>query len=152
MSQVATIRRLLLDGHSLTQRNALLDYGIMALPRRIADLKETGFPISTVMMHNKTTGQRFARYTMAKKFESFAGLQDGEVYAIADLFAHPFNAIFEVKNGTRLRIERIYGFGQRRQAQVMMRTPEGDLQMRQVFNESRLINGDFTLVRVRGSL
>lgn len=53
-------------GHTITQRSALLDYGIMSLPRRITDLKEKGFNIVSVMEHNKLTGQRYARYSLAK--------------------------------------------------------------------------------------
>lgn len=51
-------------GHTITQRSALMDYGIMALPRRIADLKEMGYRIESVMEHNKLTGQRYARYSL----------------------------------------------------------------------------------------
>lgn len=51
-------------GHSITQRSALMDFGVMALPRRIADLKERGYDIVSVMEHNKLTGQRYARYSL----------------------------------------------------------------------------------------
>lgn len=49
---------------SLTQRSALIDLGVMALPRRIADLKEAGFDVVSVREKNKITGQRFARYEL----------------------------------------------------------------------------------------
>lgn len=60
--QCALILNHLRKGHSITQRSALMDFGVMALPRRIADLKERGFNIQTVMEQNKLTGQRYARY------------------------------------------------------------------------------------------
>lgn len=51
-------------GHSITQRSALMDFGVMALPRRIKDLREAGHQIESVMEHNKLTGQRYARYSL----------------------------------------------------------------------------------------
>lgn len=51
-------------GRSITQRSALIDFGIAALPRRIADLKAAGYEIVSVMESNKLTGQRYARYSM----------------------------------------------------------------------------------------
>lgn len=48
-------------GH-ITQRAALDDYGIMALPRRIRDLKELGFEVRTERRKNPGTGQRYVRY------------------------------------------------------------------------------------------
>jgi hypothetical protein len=50
---------------TVTQRSALMDHGIMALPRRIADLKEAGYPIEKVMKRNPHTGQRYASYYLA---------------------------------------------------------------------------------------
>lgn len=51
-------------GHSITQRSALMDFGVMALPRRIRDLKDLGYPITSAMETNKLTGQRYARYSL----------------------------------------------------------------------------------------
>lgn len=51
-------------GRTVTQRSALLDFGIMALPRRIADLKEHGYNIQSEMEENHHTGQRYARYRL----------------------------------------------------------------------------------------
>ena len=36
----------------------------MALPRRIRDLKDLGYPITSAMETNKLTGQRYARYSL----------------------------------------------------------------------------------------
>lgn len=56
-------------GHSITQRSALLDFGVMALPRRISDLKEMGYPISSEIEINNLTGQRYARYSLKTRKE-----------------------------------------------------------------------------------
>lgn len=64
--QCALLLEHLRKGHSITLRSALLDYGIQALPRRIADLKAAGVPIVKVMERNKLTGQPYARYSLAK--------------------------------------------------------------------------------------
>lgn len=53
-------------GGTLTQRSALMDFGVMALPRRIKDLKERGHKIKSVTEFNKLTGQRYVRYSMEK--------------------------------------------------------------------------------------
>lgn len=63
--QCALILQHLRKGHTITQRSALIDFGIAALPRRIADLKEQGYPVESVIEHNKLTGQRYARYSLA---------------------------------------------------------------------------------------
>lgn len=68
--------KLILDhlrkGHTITQRSALMDFGIMALPRRVADLKESGYRIESVMEHNKLTGQRYARYSLIEESKKTA--------------------------------------------------------------------------------
>jgi len=58
---------------SLTQRSALIDLGVAALPRRIADLKEAGYPINTTRMKNKITGQRFVRYALGNMLPAVQG-------------------------------------------------------------------------------
>lgn len=55
------------QGNTITQRSALLDFGVMSLPRRISDLKEHhNINIKSTMEHNKLTGQRYARYSLEK--------------------------------------------------------------------------------------
>lgn len=55
------------QGNTITQRSALLDFGVMSLPRRIADLKQHhNINIKSTMEHNKITGQRYARYSLEK--------------------------------------------------------------------------------------
>ena len=41
----------------------------MALPRRISDLKEMGYPISSEIEINNLTGQRYARYSLKTRKE-----------------------------------------------------------------------------------
>ena len=64
--QCRIILKHLKQGFSITQRSALMDFGVMALPRRICDLKEAGHKISSVMEYNSLTGQKFARYSLTK--------------------------------------------------------------------------------------
>ncbi|MWK59816.1 hypothetical protein GO594_27840 [Pseudomonas otitidis] len=54
-------------GHTITQRSALMDFGIAALPRRIADLKEFGHEIESIREENKFTGQRYVRYRLVQQ-------------------------------------------------------------------------------------
>ena len=82
MTQVNTIRKVLLKDGSLTQRSALMDFSIMALPRRIADLKASGFPVKTEIKINPKTGQRYAQYTMAIEITHVNQLKVGNVYRI----------------------------------------------------------------------
>lgn len=92
MSQVNVIRKQLLKGNTLTQRSALMDFGIMALPRRIRDLKETGFPVKTEMRVNPQTGQRYAAYSMDRDITSLSQLRAGRVYRVHSVNLNVFNA------------------------------------------------------------
>lgn len=51
-------------GH-ITNDAAITYHRIMALPRRIADLKEAGIKIKTERMKHTTTGQQYVRYSFA---------------------------------------------------------------------------------------
>jgi len=90
MTQLSTIRKQLLKGNSLTQRSALLDFGIMSLPRRIADLKEAGFPIKSVIKNNPQTGQRYASYSFNKEVVHISQLNADCVYRIYDVYNSAF--------------------------------------------------------------
>lgn len=92
MTQVNTIRKELLKSNSISQRSALMDFGIMALPRRIADLKETGFPVKTEIKHNPMTGQRYASYTMDDKVTHISQLKHDCVYRLESLTVSTFFA------------------------------------------------------------
>ena len=63
-TQCDELLRHLKEGYTLTQRSALLDYGVMSLSRRICDLKARGIKISRKLENNVSTGQRYARYQL----------------------------------------------------------------------------------------
>ena len=50
-------------GH-ITRRDAMLNYGIMSISRRITDLKEAGYDVTFEDRHNPGTGQRYRRYML----------------------------------------------------------------------------------------
>lgn len=62
--QCVLVLKHLQQGNTITMRSALMDFGVMSLSRRIADLKEQGHNITSVLENNKLTGQRYARYTL----------------------------------------------------------------------------------------
>ena len=47
---------------SITNREAIVEYNIMALPRRIKDLEEFGVKFNRVKKSHPVTGQRYTRY------------------------------------------------------------------------------------------
>ena len=47
---------------SITNREAIVEYNIMSLPRRILDLEEFGVKINRVRKAHPVTGQRYVRY------------------------------------------------------------------------------------------
>jgi hypothetical protein len=62
--QVATVLKHLKQHGSISQAEASTVYRIRALPRRIADLRASGIPVTSVLKKD-ATGQRYARYTLA---------------------------------------------------------------------------------------
>jgi hypothetical protein len=60
-SQNALIKGWLLNGHSLTQLEALNQFGCFRLAARIADIRDEGFHIVTDMV-TLENGKRVARY------------------------------------------------------------------------------------------
>jgi len=100
MTQVDIIRAELLKGNTLTQRSALMDFGIMALPRRIADLKEQGFPVASTIKTNPMTGQRYAQYSLDVTVKSISELKEDCVYRMVVHKQNPFHSkVFEKSNG-----------------------------------------------------
>lgn len=60
-----------LKGHgSITGVEAAAVYKIRSLPRRIATLRNYGYPIHSIHLKD-ATGQRYVRYQMAKQLELF---------------------------------------------------------------------------------
>lgn len=51
---------------SISQREALIDYSIQSLTKRISELRDMGFDILTVIKKHPVTGQRYARYVLVK--------------------------------------------------------------------------------------
>jgi len=60
-SQNALIKGWLLNGHSLTQMEAITQFGCLRLAARIANLRDKGFNVETDMV-TLENGKRVARY------------------------------------------------------------------------------------------
>lgn len=52
---------------SITMREALIDYSIQSLTKRIQELRVAGYKIKSVKKTHPTTGQRYTRYTLLRK-------------------------------------------------------------------------------------
>lgn len=66
MSQLDTILSHLKRAKSISQREAMIDYSIQSLTKRISELRSMGYKIKTVHKHHPVTGQRYARYTLGR--------------------------------------------------------------------------------------
>ena len=64
-TQLDRLLKHLLSGRSITPLHARAHYGIEALPRRIADLKEAGHKIK-VVYRTDPTGKRYAEYSLRR--------------------------------------------------------------------------------------
>lgn len=51
-------------GH-ITVREANIDHGIASPTKRISELRDLGYQITTRTMRNPATGQRYVRYSLA---------------------------------------------------------------------------------------
>ena len=51
---------------SISQREALVDYSIQSLTKRISELRDMGLNIVTQHKKHPVTGQRYARYILIK--------------------------------------------------------------------------------------
>lgn len=52
---------------SITMREALIDYSVQSLTKRIQELRAAGYKIKSVSKKHPTTGQRYTRYTLLRK-------------------------------------------------------------------------------------
>lgn len=52
---------------SITLREALIDYSVQSLTKRIQELRAFGYKIKSVSKTHPTTGQRYTRYTLLRK-------------------------------------------------------------------------------------
>ena len=66
MSQNEVLLKHLRKTRSISQREALIDHGIQSLTKRISELRAQGYNIKTVHKKHPITGQRYARYVMAR--------------------------------------------------------------------------------------
>jgi hypothetical protein len=66
MSQNQTILKHLKKAKSISQREAIVDYSIQCLAKRISELRLAGHNIVTKHKHHPVTGQRYARYVLEK--------------------------------------------------------------------------------------
>lgn len=66
MTQNETILQHLKKAKSISQREALVDYSIQSLTKRISELKALGYNIKTTFKKHPITGQRYARYVMGR--------------------------------------------------------------------------------------
>ena len=66
MTQTDIILNHLKKTKSITQREALIDYSVQSLTKQISNLRKMGFNIISTFKKHPTTGQRYARYTLAK--------------------------------------------------------------------------------------
>ena len=49
---------------SITVREAMVEYSVACLPKRISELREIGHPILSNVKFHKVTGQKYTRYTL----------------------------------------------------------------------------------------
>lgn len=66
MTQYQTVLRHLRRHGNISQRDALVDYGITRLASRIDELRNSGYRIKTVMKRNPATGRSYGRYFFDK--------------------------------------------------------------------------------------
>lgn len=69
--QAGTTQNKLLLAHfkkakSISQREAMVDYSIQCLTKRIQELRDAGYNIITEIRKHPITKQRYARYVMKK--------------------------------------------------------------------------------------
>ena len=65
--QLDTIMKHLQTVGSISNLEAITQYNIMSLPRRILDLEEFGVTINRVRKAHPVTGQRYTRYHLVQE-------------------------------------------------------------------------------------
>lgn len=65
MTQLGILKKHFSKTKSITQREAMVDYSIQCLTKRIQELRAQGMNIQTVHKKHPITGQRYARYMVA---------------------------------------------------------------------------------------
>lgn len=67
MSQTDLVLKHLKNTGSITMREAMLDYSIQCLTKRIQELRQRGIKIKTMKCKHPMTKQRYARYVLQGK-------------------------------------------------------------------------------------
>jgi hypothetical protein len=67
MSQHTMILNHLLASRGLTLREALIDYRIQSFPKRISELRKSGYRIDGIKSRHPVTNQRYTRYTLVEE-------------------------------------------------------------------------------------
>jgi len=65
MTQNSKIMKHLHEAGSITVREAIVEYSIQSLTKRIAELRESGYDIVSNVRFHPMTGQKYVRYTLA---------------------------------------------------------------------------------------
>lgn len=65
MTQNHIIMKHLLKAGSITVREAMVEYSIQSLTKRVQELREDGLEIVSVVKNHPVTGQRYVRYHLA---------------------------------------------------------------------------------------
>lgn len=52
---------------SITQREAMIDYSVQSLTKRISELRARGYKIKSEKRQHPTTNQRYVRYVLISK-------------------------------------------------------------------------------------
>ena len=50
---------------SISQREAIMDYSVQSLTRRITEIRDAGYDITREFHRHPMTGQRYARYSVS---------------------------------------------------------------------------------------
>jgi DNA-binding HxlR family transcriptional regulator len=68
MTQLNTIIKHLkrVKTKGISQREAMIDYSIQSLTKRISELRDMGHNIKTIHRKHPVTGQRYARYVLER--------------------------------------------------------------------------------------
>jgi hypothetical protein len=66
MTQQSLILNHLRRTGSITLREALIDYSVQSLTKRISELRNKGVKIASEKRQHPTTGQRYVRYVLVR--------------------------------------------------------------------------------------
>ncbi len=64
MTQNAIIVKHLRKAGSITVREAMVEYSIQSLTKRVNELRDLGYEIVSNVRYHPVTGQRYVRYTL----------------------------------------------------------------------------------------